>query len=154
MVRRSAKLTDARKKARERAAAQIEREESLLSLAEDFIVAEEELGSIEASLENQIDKINERAERERERARDAATKNGEDLRATQARVANAMVELGAKPTDVAARLGVSPGELRKLRALDSGQSSEENSSAEPSESTEAEPSAAESNPEARLVAGS
>lgn len=41
MVRRSAKLTEARKKARERAATQIEREESLLTLAEKFIVAEE-----------------------------------------------------------------------------------------------------------------
>lgn len=154
MVRRSAKLTDARKKARERAAAQIEREESLLSLAEDFIVAEEELGSIEASLENQIDKINERAERERERARDAAKQNGEDLRATQARVANAMVDLGAKPTDVAARLGVSAGELRKLRALGSETQKEDSASTEPSASTEANPSAAEVIPEARLAAGS
>lgn len=154
MVRRSAKLTDARKKARERAAAQIEREESLLSLAEDFIVAEEELGSIEASLSNQIDKINERAERERERARDAARQNGEDLRATQARVANSMVELGAKPTDVAARLGVSAGELRKLRALDSEARKEETPSPEPSASTEANPSTTEVNPEPRLAAGS
>lgn len=136
MVRRSAKLTDARKKARERAAVQIEREESLLRLAEDFIVAEESLGSIEASLQDQIDKINERAERDRARARGTAKKNGEDLRAGQARVADEMVELGAKPTDVAARLGVSAGDLRKLRALDVEKMKEE-PPAEPSDSVPA-----------------
>lgn len=135
MVRRSAKLTEARKKARERAAAQIEREESLLNLAEKFIVAEEELSTIDDSLQDQIRKIDERAERERDRAREAAETNGEDLRSTQASVADEMVELGAKPADVAARLGISVSELRKLRSNKSSKDKSEAESAEQSSPT-------------------
>lgn len=119
MVRRSAKLTEARRKARERAATQIEREESLLKLAEDFIVAEEQLDAIDGDLESQIAKIDERAERDRARARDTAEKSGEDLRLSQAIVAEQMIEVGVKPTEAASRLGISAGDLKKLRALQS-----------------------------------
>lgn len=119
MVRRSAKLTEARKKARERAAAQIEREESLLKMAEEFIVAEEQLDAIDGDLDSQIAKIDERAERDRQRARDTAEKSGEDLRLSQAIVAEQMIAVGTKPTEVASRLGISAGVLKKLRALPS-----------------------------------
>lgn len=139
MVRRSAKLTEARKKARERAATQIEREESLLTLAEKFIVAEEELDTIDDSLQDQIRKIDERAEKDRERARESAKTNGEDLKAAQASVADEMVELGAKPADVAARLGISVGELRKLRSINSDKNSSETAPVSP---TPAEPAPA------------
>lgn len=50
-----------------------------------------------------------------------------------------MVALGAKPADVAARLGISVGELRKLRSINSDKNSSETAPVPP---TPAEPAPA------------
>ena len=100
--RKATKQTDARRRARERAAQFRELQDTLEQLAVDYFVSVDSVDETNAETEREIAKLRERAEKQTQKARDEA-----------ARVIVRMVEAGAKPDEVAERLGVTVREVRK-----------------------------------------
>ena len=100
--RKATKQTDARRRARERAAQFRELQDTLEQLAVDYFVSVDSVDETNAETEREIAKLRERAEKNTQKARDEA-----------ARVIVRMVEAGAKPDEVAERLGVTVREVKK-----------------------------------------
>ena len=100
-VRKSAKQTQARKRAREKAAEFRAQQDQLEQLAVDYFVAADSLDEIQEETERQIAALREKAEKQSESAR---------------RDADAVVQkmLGlVNRTEVAARLGVNVRDVKK-----------------------------------------
>ncbi|MCJ0700265.1 hypothetical protein FRIG_03800 [Frigoribacterium faeni] len=100
--RKATKQTNARRRARERAAQFRELQDTLEQLAVDYFVTVDSVDETNAETEREIAKLRERAEKNTQKARDEA-----------ARVIVRMVEAGAKPDEVAERLGVTVREVKK-----------------------------------------
>jgi DNA-directed RNA polymerase specialized sigma24 family protein len=100
--RKSAKQTDARRRAREKAAQFRELQDTLEQLATDYFVAVDSVDETNKEAELEIAKLRERAEQQTQKARDEADQ-----------VIVRMVAAGASPTEVAARLGVTVREVKK-----------------------------------------
>jgi hypothetical protein len=100
--RKSAKQTDARRRAREKAAQFRELQDTLEQLATDYFVAVDSVDETNEETEREIAKLRERAEQQTQKARDEADQ-----------VIVRMVAAGASPAEVAARLGVTPREVKK-----------------------------------------
>lgn len=98
-----ASLTAAERRAREQAAKYIDRNEQLLAAAAQFFGAAEEAERIAAKFDRQRAKLAEGEAAEME----ACT-------AAKAQAATAMLDVGAKQPEAAARLGISTAELRRL----------------------------------------
>ncbi|KPG82401.1 hypothetical protein [Frigoribacterium sp. RIT-PI-h] len=100
--RKSAKQTDARRRAREKAAQFRELQDTLEQLATDYFVAVDSVDETNEETELEIAKIRKRAEQQTQKARDVADQ-----------VIVRMVATGASPAEVAARLGISSREVKK-----------------------------------------
>lgn len=100
--RKSAKQTDARRRAREKAAQFRELQDTLEQLATDYFVAVDSVDETNEETEREIAKLRERAEQQTQKARDEAEQ-----------VIVRMVAAGASAAEVAARLGVTPREVKK-----------------------------------------
>lgn len=100
--RKSAKQTDARRRAREKAAQFRELQDTLEQLATDYFVAVDSVDETNEETEREIAKLRERAEQQTQKARDEADQ-----------VIVRMVAAGASAAEVAARLGVTPREVRR-----------------------------------------
>ena len=101
-LRKSAKQTDARRRAREKAAQFRERQDTLEQLATDYFVAVDSIEETNQEAEREIAKLRERAEKQSQKSRDEAD-----------RVIVRMVDAGASTTEVAARLGVQVRDIKK-----------------------------------------
>lgn len=101
-ARKSAKLTAARQLAREKSAQFREREDKLESLAVDYFTFVE-----------QIEDVNDLAEKEIVRIRKQAEKNTADRRASAARIIPAMLATGASRAEVAGRLGIATRDVKR-----------------------------------------
>lgn len=101
-VRKSAKQTDARRRAREKAAQFRELQDTLEQLATDYFVAVDSVDEANEEAEREIAKIRKRAEQQTQKARDVADQ-----------VIVRMVTAGASAAEVAARLGVTSREVKK-----------------------------------------
>ena len=110
--RKSARAINARKKALEAAKAFQEREERLISLAEDFFKIFESNGS--AAIEKKI------AEHEAkiEELREQLVQVEKDSEVEQAKVIARFKDEGVNNSEIASRLELSTGEVRKLGKLD------------------------------------
>lgn len=106
-LRKSAKQTDARRRAREKAAQFRELQDTLEQHAVDYFVA---IDSVDAT--------NEETEREIEKLRDRAASKTREARDTADRIIGRMIDAGANATEVAARLGVSVREVKKATKSD------------------------------------
>ena len=106
--RKSTRAINARKKALEAAKAFQEREERLLALAEDFFQLEESSGvaGIDKKIEDYLAKI-EQLKQERVQAEKAS--EGE-----QAKVIAQFKDEGVNNSEIASRLDLSAGDVRKL----------------------------------------
>lgn len=106
--RKSTRAINARKKALEAAKAFQEREERLLSLAEDFFEIFETNGSaaIEKKIAEHESKIKE--------LRGQLVQVGKDSEAEQAKVIARFKEEGVNNSEIASRLDLSAGDVRKL----------------------------------------
>ena len=100
--RKSAKQTDARRRAREKAAQFRELQDTLEQLATDYFVAVDSVDETNEETEREIAKLREQAEQQTQKARHEAD-----------RVIVRMVAAGASAAEVAARLGVTPREVRR-----------------------------------------
>jgi DNA-binding protein H-NS len=100
--RKSTKQTDARRRARERAAQFRELQDTLEQLATDYFISIDSVDETNAETEREIAKLRERAEKQTQKARDEA-----------AQVIVRMVAAGANAAEVAARLGITPREVKK-----------------------------------------
>ena len=101
-LRKSAKQTDARRRAREMAAQFRELQDKLEQLAADYFVAIDSVDATNDETEREIARLRERAEQQTRKARDDAE-----------RVVARMLDAGASPVEVAARLGITAREARK-----------------------------------------
>ena len=101
-ARKSAKLTAARQLAREKSAQFREREDKLESLAVDYFTYVE-----------QVDEVNELAEKEIVRIRAQAERNTADRRASAAATIVAMLAAGASRAEVAGRLGIATRDVKR-----------------------------------------
>ncbi|QIS40484.1 hypothetical protein GW571_14595 (plasmid) [Clavibacter capsici] len=101
-LRKSAKQTDARRRAREMAAQFRELQDKLEQLAADYIVAIDSVEATNDETEREIAKLRERAEQQTRKARDDAEQ-----------VIARMIDAGASPAEVAARLGITTREVKK-----------------------------------------
>ncbi len=101
-VRKSAKQTEARRRAREKAAEFRARQDKLEQLAVDYFVAADSLDEIDAAAEKEIAAVRARAEKQSAEARASA----ED-------VMQRMLALGITRAEVAERLGVSVRDVKK-----------------------------------------
>ena len=138
-VRKSAKQTEARRRAREKAAEFREQQDKLEQLAVDYFVAADSLDEIDAATEKEIAAVRARAE-----------KQSADARAEAESVMQKMLALGITRAEVASRLGVAVRDVKKAPAGDGGETSPtgaaqrsegEGESAEaPAEQREGEPS--------------
>ena len=138
-VRKSAKQTEARRRAREKAAEFRERQDKLEQLAVDYFVAADSLDEIDAATEKEIAAVRARAERQ-----------SADARAEADAVMQKMLALGITRAEVASRLGVALRDVKKAPAGNGGETSsteaaqpteDEGKSAEvPAEQREGEPS--------------
>lgn len=110
--RKSTRAINARKKALEAAKAFQEREERLLSLAEDFFKIFETNGS--AAIEKKI------AEHEAkiEELRAQLVKVEKDSEVEQAKVIGRFKDEGVNNSEIASRLDISTGDVRKLGKMD------------------------------------
>ena len=100
--RKSAKQTDARRRARDKAAKFRELQDTLEQLATDYFVAVDSVEDTNEETEREIAKLRERAAKQTQKARDAADQ-----------VIVRMVDAGASPAEVADRLGVTVREVKK-----------------------------------------
>lgn len=100
--RKSAKQTDARRRAREKAAQFRELQDTLEQHAVDYFVAIDS-----------VDAINDETEREIERLRERATAQTQKARDTADQIVGTMIAAGASATEVATRLGVSVRDVKK-----------------------------------------
>nr|WP_181716129.1 hypothetical protein [Cryobacterium sp.]QJS06303.1 hypothetical protein [Cryobacterium sp.] len=101
-ARKSAKLTAARQLAREKSAQFREREDKLESLAVDYFTYVE-----------QVDEVNELAEKEIVRIRAQAERNTANRRASAAATIVAMLAAGASRAEVAGRLGIATRDVKR-----------------------------------------
>ena len=101
-ARKSAKQTDARRRAREKAAKFRELQDTLEQLATDYFVAVDSVDEVNEETEREIAKLRAHGEEQAQKARDDAD-----------RVMLRMIDAGASPAEVAARLGVTVREVRK-----------------------------------------
>jgi len=100
--RKSAKQTDARRRARDKAAKFRELQDTLEQLATDYFVAVDSVEDTNEETEREIAKLRERAAKQTQKARDDADQ-----------VIVRMVGAGASAAEVADRLGVTVREVRK-----------------------------------------
>lgn len=100
-VRKSAKQTQARKRAREKAAEFRAQQDQLEQLAVEYFVAAESLDEIQEESERQIAALREKAEKQSESAREEADA-----------VVQKMLAL-VNRTEVAARLGINVRDVKK-----------------------------------------
>lgn len=100
--RKSAKQTDARRRARDKAAKFRELQDTLEQLATDYFVAVDSVEDTNEETEREIAKLRERAAKQTQKARDDADQ-----------VIVRMVDAGASPAEVADRLGVTVREVKK-----------------------------------------
>lgn len=141
-----ASLTAAERRAREQAAKFIDRNEQLLAAAAQFFGAAEEAERIAAKFERQRAKLAEGEAAELE----ACT-------AAKAQAATAMLDVGAKQPEAAARLGISTAELRRLldhaaAAADPAPAQGEAAQAQANADTETPDAASESGEDAQPAA--
>jgi hypothetical protein len=101
-VRKSAKQTEARRRARERAAEFREQQDRLEHLAVDYFVAADSLDEIAAATEKEVAAVRARAE-----------KQSADARAEAESVMQKMLALGVTRAEVASRLGVAVRDIKK-----------------------------------------
>jgi len=127
-VRKSAKQTEARRRAREKAAEFRERQDKLEQLAVDYFVAADSLDEIDAATEKEIAAVRARAE-----------KQSADARSEADAVMQRMLALGITRAEVASRLGVALRDVKKAPAGNGG----ETSSTEAAQPTEGEGKSAE-----------
>ena len=120
-VRKSAKQTEARRRAREKAAEFREQQDKLEQLAVDYFVAADSLDEIDAATEKEIVAVRARAE-----------KQSADARAEAESVMQKMLALGITRAEVASRLGVAVRDVKKAPAGDGGETSP-TGAAQPSE---------------------
>ncbi|ROS48756.1 hypothetical protein [Frigoribacterium sp. PhB118] len=106
-LRKSAKQTDARRRAREKAAQFRELQDTLEQHAVDYFVAVDS-----------VDATNEETEREIEKLRERAAKKTQEARDTADQIIGRMIDAGASAAEVAARLGVSVREVKKATKSD------------------------------------
>lgn len=111
-VRKSAKQTEARRRAREKAAEFRARQDKLEQLAVDYFVAADSLDEIDAAAEKEIAAVRARAEKQSAEARASA----ED-------VMQRMLALGITRAEVAERLGVSVRDVKKAPSGNAGTNS-------------------------------
>lgn len=135
-VRKSAKQTEARRRARERAAEFRARQDKLEQLAVDYFVAAESLDEIDAAAEKEIAAVRARAEKQSAEARASA----ED-------VMQRMLTLGITRAEVAERLGVSVRDVKKAPAGNAGADSPTGAAAASSEDDTSASDGAESSHE-------
>jgi len=100
--RKSAKQTDARRRARDKAAKFRELQDTLEQLATDYFVAVDSVEDTNEETEREIARLRERAAKQTQVARDNADQ-----------VIVRMVEAGASLAEVADRLGVTLREVKK-----------------------------------------
>jgi hypothetical protein len=105
-LRKSAKQSAARDRAREKAAQFRQREDTLESLAVDYFT------SIE-----QVEKVNAAAEKEIARIREQAARNIAQREKSAAVAVVAMLSTGASRAEVSARLGLTVKEVRRAADL-------------------------------------
>ena len=108
-VRKSAKQTEARRRAREKAAEFREQQDKLEQLAVDYFVAADSLDEIDAATEKEIAAVRARAE-----------KRSTDARAEAESVMQKMLSLGITRAEVASRLGVAVRDVKKAPAESGG----------------------------------
>jgi hypothetical protein len=101
-LRKSAKQTDARRRAREKAAQFRELQDTLEQLATDYFVAIDSIEETNEEAEREIAKLRERAEKQSQKSRDEAD-----------RLIVKMMNAGANPVEVAARLGVTVRDVKR-----------------------------------------
>jgi len=127
-VRKSAKQTEARRRAREKAAEFREQQDKLEQLAVDYFVAADSLDEIDAATEKEVAVVRARAERQ-----------SADARAAAESVMQKMLALGITRAEVASRLGVALRDVKKAPAGNGG----ENSHTEPTQPNEGDGEPAE-----------
>lgn len=108
----NSKLVDARRKARELAAAQQERHEKLLGLAESYFVAADNADAIVQEATDASLKLLEEAQAKGHALVQAAKKQSMEKRNDALRLIAEMVETGASVSDVASRLGLKAAAVR------------------------------------------
>jgi hypothetical protein len=101
-LRKSAKTTAARERARAQAAQFREREDTLEALAVDYFTYIE-----------QIDEVNAAADAEIERIREQATRNTADRQKSAHTAVVAMLTAGTSRAEVSARLGITVKDVRR-----------------------------------------
>jgi hypothetical protein len=111
-VRKSAKQTEARRRAREKSAEFREQQDKLEQLAVDYFVAADSLDQIDAATEREIAAVHARAE-----------KQSADARAAAEAVMQKMLALGITRAEVASRLGVAVRDVKKAPVGDGGEAS-------------------------------
>lgn len=100
--RKSAKQTDARRRAREKAAKFRELQDTLEQLATDYFVVVDSIEEMNEDTEREIAKLRERAAKQSQKAHHDADQ-----------VIVRMVDAGASPAEVADRLGISARDIKK-----------------------------------------
>jgi hypothetical protein len=111
-VRKSAKQTEARRRAREKAAEFRQQQDKLEQLAVDYFVAADSLDEIDAATEKEVAAVRARAE-----------KQSADARAEAESVMQKMLAHGITRAEVASRLGVAVRDVRKAPSGDGGETS-------------------------------
>lgn len=111
-VRKSAKQTEARRRAREKAAKFRELEDKLEELAVDYFVAADSLDEIDAATEKEVAAVRARAE-----------KQSADARVEAQAVMQKMLALDITRAEVASRLGVAVRDVKKAPAGNVGDTS-------------------------------
>ena len=111
-VRKSAKQTEARRRAREKAAEFRDQQDKLEQLAVDYFVAADSLDEIDNSTEKEVAAVRARAE-----------KQSADARADAEAVMQKMLALGISRAEVASRLGVAVRDVKKAPAGNGGDTS-------------------------------
>lgn len=101
-VRKSAKQTEARRRAREKAAEFRKQQDTLEQLAVHYFVAADLLDEIDAATEKEVAAIRARAK-----------KQSADARAEAEAVMQKMLALGITRSEVASRLGVAVRDVKK-----------------------------------------
>lgn len=104
-VRKSAKQTTARARAREQAAKFRAKQDRLEQLAADYFVAADSLEEIEQATQKEITAVQERAAKQKTTAK-----------AKAAAVIASMLELGTPRAEVADRLGITTREVKRIPA--------------------------------------
>ncbi|WIE56320.1 hypothetical protein [Curtobacterium sp. MCBD17_003] len=123
-VRKSAKQTEARRRAREKAAEFRARQDKLEQLAVDYFVAADTLDDIDEAMEKEIAAVRAFAEQQRSTAR----RNADD-------VMQKMLGLGITRAEVAERLGVSVRDVKKAPTERAGATSSSKAAQLPEESS-------------------